>query len=77
MNVKIKSEDELIERFAQAVHIMRRLRYWTEMWHTYHGSYYLKRKKEWEERRDLFLEEIKASSSEADDSKIVITISEE
>jgi len=58
MNVKISSEEELKEKFKKAIHLLNNLRRATKEWREHLGCENRKRKEDWENKSDQFLEEL-------------------
>lgn len=61
MNIKITSEEELVDKFKKAVHILNNLRKTTKDWKEHLGYLTKNKKEEWETKADNFLEELGAS----------------
>lgn len=58
MKIKVSSEDELVKVAQEGIHILNNLRYWTKLWNAHHGRELRDRKQYWEEKADLFLEQL-------------------
>lgn len=58
MNVKIVSEEDLIKRFREAIHIMNNMRNIQKLWDENYGVELKVKKKGWEKQADEFLKEI-------------------
>ena len=73
MNIKISSEEELIEVAIEAIHLLNNLRHVTKLWNESHGCELRSRKKYYEELCDKFLEKLKVTEHrEAKQIKIEI-----
>lgn len=78
MNIKINSEQELINVAQEGLHILNNLRHWTKLWNAHHGADLRERKQYWEEKADLFLEKLDVSkTSQSHEIKIEINGDEE
>lgn len=63
MNIKIASEEELVDKFKKAVHILNNLRKTTKDWKEHLGHLTKDKKERWEETADKFLEELGVSDT--------------
>jgi hypothetical protein len=64
MNLKIKTEEELVEAFKKLLHISVNLRNAQSIWEREYGVYAKDKKKEWEGKMDNFLIELGAEYGE-------------
>lgn len=78
MKIKINSEEELVKVAQEAVHILNNLRHWTKLWNAHHGKDLRDRKQYWEEKADLFLEQLQVEEHRGQNQiKIEVNGSEE
>lgn len=61
MNIKITSEEELVDKFKKSVHILNNLRKTTKDWKEHYGHITKDKKERWEDTADKFLEELGSS----------------
>lgn len=60
MNIKINSEEELIQLAANAVHILANLRRTTKEWNEHFGAPRRERKQYWEGKADELIQQLDA-----------------
>lgn len=60
MNIKINSEEELVELFRELLHISVNMRHWQVEWHEKYGVELGRIRKHWEKRMDIYLEQLGA-----------------
>lgn len=63
MNIKITSEEELVDKFKKAVHILNNLRKTTKDWKEHFGSFTKNKKEMWEVKADKFLLELEVTET--------------
>lgn len=68
MNIKIHSEDDLLDKFKKAIHILNNLRHYTKDWEENYGVESKMRKKRWEEKADKLLAELDPKHEESNRS---------
>lgn len=58
MNVTIRTEKELVEKFRKAIHILNNMRNIQKLWEEKYGVELKTKRKAWEKQADDFLKEI-------------------
>jgi hypothetical protein len=63
MKVVINSEEELIDKFKESVHILNNLRHFTKIWQDHYGAGNNFKRVYWQEKADKFLDSLDASKT--------------
>ena len=58
MKVKITSEEELVGKFREAIHVLENMRKFQKLWDGNYGVNLRERKKYWEGKADSFLSDL-------------------
>lgn len=74
MNIKIESEEDLLNKFKKAVHILNNLRYTTEDWKEKYGCEARLRKERWEKAADNLLEKLDPKHKKLKDEINIVNI---